>query len=236
MSTETLETLAYYEGSKAHFLPIAPAVLYEFLPEGAEDDPALLLASRALEVGKNYSMVVSDPYGLTRYQTSDVFACVDHVDGLPDLRFLRRRGLAYSFTGEKLTGEQVEATFAELQRADGLREGVQLTCIPALGEALPHYRLVIAHSGAATPPNEADVAAHFDRHMAEQNKEFAGKLASGRLGPTRAFPVTYDAFARLLSGGDDTKRSWETQFKLVPLYTKRWEELGLPESLIETAA
>jgi hypothetical protein len=239
MSTETLETLAYYVGSRAHFLPIAPGVYYEFLPEGADDDPTLLVRSSALEVGKNYAMVVSDPYGLTRYQTNDLFACVDRVGEVPDLRFLRRRGLAYSFTGEKLTGEQVEATFAELQRSDGLREGVQLTCIPALGggrEALPHYRLVIAHAGAATPPNEGDVAARFDRLMAEHNREFAGKLASGRLGPTRAFPVTYDTFARLLSGGDDAERTWETQFKLVPLYTKRWGELGLPEQLTGNVA
>jgi hypothetical protein len=233
MSTETLETQAYYERGRTHFLPISPGVLYEFLPEGAEDDPLALLPARALQPGANYSMVVSDPYGLTRYATGDVFACVDRVREVPDLRFLRRRGLAYSFTGEKLTGEQVEAAFARLPKEAGLPSGVQLTLIPALGAEgdLPHYRLVLAHSSTRPPATEVDPGPCLDRLLSTQNREFAGKLASGRLGPTRAVTLAYDDFAQLLSGasgGGESERSWETQFKLVPLYTRRWAELGLP--------
>jgi len=249
MSTETVETLAWYHRSALHFLPIAPGVLYEFLPEGADDEPDALLGPRDLEVGQAYSMVVSDPYGLRRYQTNDLFACVGRVLDVPDLRFLRRRGLAYSFTGEKLTGEQVQAAFVSLQdREPGLlTAGVQLTCIPSLGvdeedgaspgSDVPHYRLVMAHAGSRPPPvDESRAAAQFDRSLGEQNREFAAKLASGRLGPTQAVHFSYDTLARLMQGGDDGARGWETQFKLVPLYTKRWEELGLPAELVRDAS
>ena len=35
-------------------------------------------------------------WGLRRYDTDDVFRCQGLVDGLPDLRFVRRAGLAWS--------------------------------------------------------------------------------------------------------------------------------------------
>ena len=69
MSTETLQTQTYVKGGRIHFLPYAPGVLYEFLPDGAPDDPSLLLGANALAVGETYCMVVSDAYGLRRYQT-----------------------------------------------------------------------------------------------------------------------------------------------------------------------
>jgi hypothetical protein len=238
MSTETVETLLYTEAGRPHFLPLAPGVLYEFLPEGAGDDPLALLPPSALEPGRTYSMVVSDVYGLRRYQTDDLFGVVERVRGLPDLRFLRRQGLAYSFTGEKLTGEQVTAAFAALraERPALRRAGVQLTLIPSTAGA-PHYNLTLAWPGRIDPEVAPEqVAASFEAHLSAQNAEFVTKRESGRLGPTRGVSLAYDALAAALQGGTASpgQRGWETQFKLLPLTRRTWEEVGLdaaPEAL-----
>lgn len=234
MSTETVETVMHWEGREPRFLPLAPGVLYELLPEGAAaDDRSALLPARAAVPGETYALVVSDAHGLRRYFTADEFRCVGRVGDVPDLRFLRRRGLAYSFTGEKLTGEQVTLAFERLRAArPDLRElGVQLALFPSIGgpDAAPSYLLA-----AALP---ADVRAGalpldglgptFDALLGEVNRELAAKQRSGRLGPTRVAAIAYEALAAALDGrADAVGRAWENQFKLLPLYARRWEELA----------
>jgi hypothetical protein len=173
---------------------------------------------------------VSDAWGLVRYQTCDVFRCVGRVGDVPDLRFLRRRGLAYSFTGEKLTGQQVQAAFEGLL-ADrpALRTlGVQLALVPSLPgpDVAPCYRLVLAHpadvAAAQVPADGAGAA--FDARLGAINRELASKLESGRLGPTQVVVVAYDALAAALDGRTSARdRAWENQFKLLPLYARTWE-------------
>lgn len=232
MSTETLETTLVYEGRTPRFLPLGEGVLYELLPDGADDDPAKLLPTTAAEAGRDYTLVVSDGHGLVRYQTCDVFRCAGHVGGLPDLRFLRRRGLTYSFTGEKLTGDQVEAAFAALRSArPPLRAlGVQLALLPSLPapDVAPCYRLVLAHPADVAPgelPTDG-LGPAFDALLSAENRELASKLASGRLGATQVVVLAYEALAAALDGRtSDGDRAWENQFKLLPLYTRTWESV-----------
>ena len=237
MSTETLETVLHFDGGEPRYLAMAPGVLYEFLPEDAPDETARLLPPGALEPGRVYAMVVSDGYGLRRYQTEDLFECRGRVGGVPDLRFLRRRGLTYSFTGEKLTDAQLVEAYARVREEFPAlaRAGVQLAMIPSLppGERLPSYRLLLAHPGAR--PEELDgaaVARRVDAHLATINRELAEKRASGRLGPTLAVVMRYDAAAAALEprarGVDASARAWDSQFKLLPLYRRLWHEHGLP--------
>lgn len=239
MATESVQTQLYYEGSRPHFLPLAPGVLYEFLPEGCEDDPRALLPASALCPGETYGMVLSDRYGLRRYQTNDLFLCAERVRGLPDLRFLRRRGLAYSFTGEKLTGEQVSASFAALRAAVPAltQTGAQLTLIPSWLER-PHYRLALAFPGHWDQGlDPLDLGRRLDALLCEENEEYETKRSSERLGPVQAIPLAYDRLAMALGGQRENSdqgearesRAWETQFKLVPLYSRTWESIGLAE-------
>lgn len=223
MSTETPETTPYYHGDEVSFIPLAPDVLYEFLPEGAADDPAQLLPLHGLVTGAAYTMVVSDAYGLRRYQTDDLFACVGKVHGLPDLRFLRRRSLSYSFTGEKLTGEQASLALDQL-RADftGVGQGAFLTLMPSASEALPHYWLVVVDPSHAF--DERDRAAErCDVILAELNAEYRGKRDSGRLGPMRGVCTTREEFL-LQFEADGASTSWEAQFKFLPLYARAWSD------------
>ncbi len=231
MSTETVETLSYFDGPVVRFLPVAPGVLYEFLPEETPDDPTQLVPAYALEPGATYSMVVTDPYGLRRYQTEDLFRCEARVGAAPDLRFQRRQGLSYSFTGEKLTDRHLEEAFARLRAETPalVAEGIQLTCVPSqpAGANVPGYVLVLAHPARelSVPLDPRVLARRLDALLGEINSELRAKLETGRLAPTRGLVMPYDRLASRLDPKtrDTAARTWESQFKLLPLYRRLWE-------------
>jgi hypothetical protein len=202
MSTETVETIPV----GGHFLPIAPGVLYEFIAPGK----ALLRRPHELRVGVEYTMIVSDRYGLRRYDTEDLFECVGFVRGIPDLRFSRRRNLSYSFTGEKLTGPQLQEALADATERFPQTASGFLTCFPTLQPA-PCYCVVFVREGNESVCGTA-IAAFVEQRLCEFNPEFAAKIESGRLGRTRFEIVSRSDFVK-----------GESQFKFLPLYPRLWE-------------
>ncbi len=240
MSTETVETLNVYNGDQVQFLPLFPGVLYEFLPEEAQAAPENLLPPWELEAGENYTMVVSDAYSLKRYHTDDLFACAGRVGASPDLRFLRRIGIGYSFTGEKLTGEQLTEAYDTLRRESPhlVEQAPTMTCFPSqpIDAELPGYVLVLAYAGErpSRPLDLKAVALRFDEILGECNRELRSKHESARLAPTRAILVPYDRLAAALdkktsAKKDRERRAWESQFKLLPLYQRLYEDHALEE-------
>jgi len=227
MSTETLQTLSHFGGDSVAFLPLASRVLYEFLEEG-EEGPEKLRTPGQLQVGRSYTMVVSDPYGLRRYQTGDLFLCRGFVSGLPDLCFMRRQGLEYSFTGEKLTAEHVSSVFEKLrEQFEWLKSGDFLTCVPSQpeDEPIPHYKLVlIGDSNDWAEISGSEVARRCDDWLGRVNLEYKSKRASRRLGPVQFMGMPLSDFVDRI-GGSQHQGSWQTQFKFLPLYRRTWEEV-----------
>ncbi len=208
MSTETVETLPYFRDEDITFFPIAPRVFYEF-----SDDSENLLNVEQLEPGKLYAMVVSDAYGLRRYQTDDLFLCRRKVNRLPDLVFVRRRSLEYSFTGEKLTAEQLSAVFEKLREMyPALTAEKFLTCVPSQPtNVLPYYQMLVIGDQHTQSAHEL-LAARCDELLREMNCEYKSKRASGRLGPVKVMDLGTREFAQAVAEGN-----WETQFKFLPL-------------------
>jgi len=225
MSTETIETLPYFRGEDVAFLPIAPGVLYEFL-----NDSDHLVTTQQLQPGKLYAMVVSDPYGLRRYQTDDLFLCKRKVNGMPDLDFMRRRRLEYSFTGEKLTAEQLSAVFEQLREMyPALVADRFLTCVPSQSvHEAPHYQVLLIGDRRMQTSHEL-LAARCDELLSEINCEYRSKRTSGRLGPVRVMEVGTKEFAASFAG----RGQWETQFKLLPLYVSRKGAKKLPAEKLD---
>ena len=200
MSTETVETLPYFRNGEIAFLPTASGVVYEFI-----DDSGALMDAHQLQPGQLYEMVISDAYGLKRYRTDDLFRCERKIHNLPDLTFARRRTLEYSFTGEKLTGEQLSTVFNQLRvMYPALLSNRFVTCVPSQP---PHYKLLLI--GESHPGHDA-LAASCDALICEINCEYRAKRTSGRLGRIEVLSVNLDDFIR-------TTPTWETQFKFLPL-------------------
>ena len=211
MSTETIETLPLFRGDNVAFVPIAAGVVYEFTGERALDHADNLLNPDQLEPGKLYAMVVSDAYGLRRYQTDDLFLCQRKVNGLPDLVFVRRRSLEYSFTGEKLTAVQLSTVFDQLRAIyPSLLSNRFLTCVPTHpSHALPHYKVLLI--GDQNFRSHDLLATTCDKLLSEINCEYKSKRASGRLGPIAFCDMKTQDFVEQLPD------NWETQFKFLPL-------------------
>jgi len=206
MSTETIETLPHFRDQDVAFLPIAAGVVYEFT-----DDAENLVDAHDLEPGKLYAMVVSDGYGLRRYQTDDLFLCKRKIAGLPDLSFVRRRSLEYSFTGEKLTAEQLGEVFEQLRATyPSLLSETFLTCVPSQpAHATPHYKVLLIGCDVTSFHHHL-LAIKCDELLSEINCEYQSKRASGRLGPIEVQSTAFKDFVA-------TNINWETQFKLLPL-------------------
>ena len=228
MATEAVETIPDFRFGDISFLPLAPGTYYEFLDAGAAERQEQLLPVEQLREGAVYEMVVSHRFGLRRYRTGDLFRVERVLAGLPDLRFLRRRGLAYSFTGEKLTGEQLAEAYETLHSEYGpsIADYI-LTCFPSQNpsQASPHYRLVTircAGTAQTVPPN---LAQRLDALLGEMNLEYRSKRRSRRLGNVQLEQVGLSEFRRRVSRaglGD-----WDAQFKFLPLYPRLWESLQL---------
>lgn len=209
MSTETIETLSYFEHNETYFIPLAHGVAYEFLEEKSDH----LREPTELEPGKLYEMIVSNSYGLQRYHTGDLFLCRRKINNLPDLVFQRRRGLQYSFTGEKLTAEQVTLVFDQLcDRYPQVLAGCYLTCLPSL-ETMPHYKVLLIGGPQHGPTRLEDLAARCDQLLGEINCEYKSKRASGRLAAVRLIQTSTKEFAETFS----SHNGWESQFKFLPL-------------------
>jgi hypothetical protein len=210
-------------------------VLYEFVELKDEDDPTNLLRPDQLEPGKHYSMVVSDAYGLRRYQTEDLFHCRGKVSGLPDLAFVGRRGIEYSFTGEKLTLDQASKVIRTLRTEYDWLTASFLTLVPCHGEeSKPNYKLLLIDTLGArasrplvdrfstAPAGETPalpvIARRCDELLCETNCEYKSKRQSGRLAAVQLQQVTIGDFLNNMS----VAGAWEAQFKFLPFYRREW--------------
>ncbi len=225
MSTETVETIPDFRGPEPAFLPFAPGVLHEFLDQQAANPR--LLSSGELQPGGIYEMVVSHRFGLTRYATGDLFRVARLTASGPDLRFARRRLLGWSFTGEKITAQQVGSAFDAVDAAwPGLRTAFWLALFPEDpgAPARPGYRLAAVGRGPesagaqALPPG---LEGQLDALLSEQNPEYRAKRESGRLGPIRLAQPSLVEFVRRASG--ERAASPDSQFKFQPFYPRQWE-------------
>jgi hypothetical protein len=138
---------------------------------------------------------------------------------------VQRRNLSYSFTGEKITAEQLELAYAEVEsRFPVLRSQGFLTCFPshAPDESIPGYRLVLVQTGCGDIRPSTAVAELIDEKLGEFNDEYKSKIQGRRLHPMVMEVVPIADFIRHLVGAD---AALESQFKFLPLYPKLWESL-----------
>ncbi|WNI15002.1 GH3 family domain-containing protein [Actinacidiphila sp. ITFR-21] len=140
--------------------------------------------------GRDYHLVMTQGNGLYRLWSGDIYRVDRIVDGVPWVHFVRRDGVFHSFTGEKITEEQVSQAVERAMTAAGLGGGLYL-CGPQWGEP-PHY-VVVTEVPEPGEEVERRLAEAVDRELRAVNIEYAAKRGSGRLGPLRLHTVPRDA-------------------------------------------
>lgn len=231
VSTETVPYLMYPRVSTEAGLPTYPGNVYEFIPMHGEEPGHELLKPWELQTGSEYVMVVSDVFGLERYNTEDIFQCRGMKKNTPLLFFRGRIGLRYSFTGEKLTAEQLLDLYRTVRQRLGL-EGAIFTCFPKLNAGrLPNYVFFYCTMDDADIPYGLS-AQVLDEELMEINSEYETKRNSGRLAPPELVRERYGELAERVRASNPRYRgSNPAQFKMLPLYKVTWEDLRLPSPI-----
>lgn len=207
MSTETLETVPHKIGNQTVYLPALQGVRPEF-----QDQEGRTLSPFDLKIGNTYTLIVSDSWGLKRYDTQDLFEVVGIYDGLPDLRFKRRRNVTASMTGEKFTEEQALLVITELKQKFPHFNQASFIFYPVLSEHQAGYTLGIIDGEG--PIDE--LAESAEKNLSHLNSEYASKVQSGRLLPITCEHTTIIKLAEMFN----QKQFWESQFKVMPLYER----------------
>lgn len=207
MSTESIETVPHRINGKLHFLPTMVNVLPEFLKDG------LIFAPHELVLDECYTLLITDEWGLKRYDTQDEFIVTEIVDGLPDLRFKRRRNITASMTGEKISEDQCLLLFQELRNQFNLSE-LFLSLYGKMEQNQGRYYLNLI--GPKKELELSFLAQRAQEILSACNEEYGAKVQSGRLLPITARALSVSEFAELM--GQNIK--WESQFKIMPLYEK----------------
>ena len=222
MSTETVAYLIYPHVSISAGLPIYPGICYEFILDGCDPIKSNLLQPWQLQINRRYLMVVSDAYGLKRYLTNDLFECVGIRRRTPLLRFAGRAGLSYSFTGEKVTDQQLLEIYEILGRP-----GLSFTCFPKVNKgSVPGYVFVCLAEHQTVRQQDLSADA-FDHALMRINEEYAGKRKSGRLAPPEVVVCSYEQLVSTVLRSDPRYTgSSPAQFKLLPLYQVYWEQVA----------
>ena len=210
---------------------MAQGVYYEFIEKNHHISIVTenLLDAWELKPGKEYLMIVSDFFGLKRYNTQDVFLCKDNYLNIPNLAFKERINLSFSFTGEKITGNQMSLLYNKIFHQffpEKYNEGKHpfITCIPIEAkEESPYYEIFIFKNSENF--KNLDILQRIERFANEEfphiNAEYAEKVSSGRLGPFKVSSMTQQYFLKKVL--DEKADSWESQFKFLPLYKKPWK-------------
>jgi hypothetical protein len=166
--------------------------LYEFVPVDHLDEDADLepdvetVGYRDVEVGKTYNIVMNQANGLYRYDLGDRYTVVDRVGEVPRLEFAGRTGFCSSFTGEKLTEEDVYDA-VRLGLGEHWRTRPLFSCIPVWATP-PGYTLVIEWFESYSLPIDR-FAERVETELRKLNIEYAEKRRTDRLTPIAVLPV-----------------------------------------------
>jgi hypothetical protein len=219
--TEGVVTIPIDSDTESQPLAIGQA-FYEFVPAEVDLDgilnrgeaPPQTLLFNELKVNSEYHLVMSQANGLYRLVTGDIFRVVGMEARVPRLQFIRRDGIFHSFTGEKLTEDQVTQAVVTVTRRLGIQMGLYM-CGPQWNE-LPNYVIVLE----VTVPghfNEDRLADDIDETLQRINLEYEAKRSSNRLDRVQVVIVSHGA----INGYIDAKRAVTgnaNQFKYKPFH------------------
>ncbi|MEM9486025.1 MAG: GH3 auxin-responsive promoter family protein [Cyanobacteria bacterium P01_F01_bin.116] len=128
LATEAPMTVPLVEADGC--VPLINDVFFEF-----EDDAGQIYRLHELELGKPYSVIISQKGGLYRYRMCDRIQPTHYYQATPCLKFLGRSNSTSDMVGEKLTLDFVSQTIGQLH-ISGFK-----CLVPSL-EPQPHYRLL----------------------------------------------------------------------------------------------
>lgn len=218
LATEGVITIPW-SAARANLLAIQ-SHFYEFIELGSGDQATRY--AWQLELGKEYSPLLTTSAGLVRYELRDVVRCVGHHHKTPLLRFEGKLDRTSDLCGEKLNARQVEGAITQASRALPYKFAL---LAPSRTPA-PHYRLYIEPKARCSSASLEQLRQDLEASL-EQNHHYAQCKTLGQLGPLVLVPVVDGAQTYLetlrahgMRAGDikpsqlDHRLIWDDQFTL----------------------
>ncbi|MFZ5524551.1 MAG: GH3 auxin-responsive promoter family protein [Pseudomonadota bacterium] len=160
-------------------MPTITDYFYEFIePEEWEAGNREFRLVHQLEAGRDYYVVITTPSGLYRYFINDIVRAEGSFHNTPLIRFMQKGKGVTNITGEKLYESQLTEALARAERHFGSHPDFYLMLADVERQT---YYLYLEANGIAESP--AEIAAYFDKALAELNTEYRTKRESGRLHP-----------------------------------------------------
>lgn len=189
LASEGRVTIPLEDGTPAGVLD-TQAAFFEFIPSEQWDRPAPeTFAASELEVGRDYTVVLTNAAGLVRYRLDDVVRVRGWVERTPLLEFLHRAGRVASVAGEKLTEHQV---------VEAVRIAIARLGLPEFDFVMaPHWQDTPFYQLSCPRPSTDELAKAIDQALGEQNDEYRSRRNSSRLGVLQIKQVRPEALSEL---------------------------------------
>lgn len=196
------------------------ANVLEFIPDseyGSDNPPAL--RADEVEIGGEYTLVVTNWAGLWRYNMDDRVRVVDKLGQSPLLEFLSRGKHTANITGEKITEHQV----VEAMRLASARARMEVHRFVMQGRfaQTPHYELRLE---SPTTSKARHLARCMDDALGKLNVEYHSKRDSGRLGSIRPIILTPGTLERTEAQNIQQRNGRSEQYKHQYLMTEVLKE------------
>ena len=180
--------------------------IYEFVDVDELPDPAAPLAAHhptlnfdELRLGRRYRLVMTQANGICRYDTQDVYKMVGWAGAVPRLDFTGRSNIGSSFTGEKLTEDDI-CQAVRRAFANVCTRSPMYTCIPYWAEP-PGYVLAIEAVEDAMVHRHEELAAKLQTELGRLNEEYEDKCRTKRLRPMKLLLLKPGSFAAMTKIG-----------------------------------
>ncbi len=187
---------------------------YEFAAPGDDSGPdRRTLEAHELEIGCDYSPIISTSNGLFRYDLTDVVRCKGFLGQSPILEFLHKTAQYSDMEGEKISGHQiaqaVESTFRRLELPPEL-----VSALPTRGDQRPSYYGILSDSEALRDDSMARrFLAALDQALAAMNVMYRQKRGDSSIGAPRLLRLSRGSWSRHT---EIASRQWgtgDTQYK-----------------------
>ena len=230
ISTEGRHTITT-DDSTASGVLVPSDSFYEFLPEGGSEP----ILPNELDVGRNYSVVLTSSNGLFRCKLGDIVRCQGQIGQSPILQFLRKTSDISDLEGEKLSAEQaISAIQASAQRLN-----IEFNGFSFFGErptdGRPRYAIFVESRHISVDALElgSQLAQDIDARIVSMNMMYRQKRSDGLLRAPRVEwlpPGTWSKFAGIESR---KRQTGESQFKQ-PVFLSP-EQMGEVDALLRVS-
>lgn len=219
VSSEGRHTMPLQDNDPAGVLAVATNY-YEFIPLGEKGSSCpVTLEAHELQVGSDYSLVMTTSGGYYRFEIGDVVRCRGYIGDAPVLEFLQKLGRCGDLQGEKLTEHQFIQAVSEAAAEHHVRLGY-VTAVPWHPDRdRPCYVILAEHGNVPDAKRAAEFLDAVDRRLSAGNFLYAAGRRAESLGPPRLWRLPNAAWSRHIEAELARRGTGDTQYKHPGLVT-----------------